>query len=88
MKSVVTLSVSSVTSVFSVAKWEIAMLRDVTEKLLKKENLSFAEAQAALNDILVHAPGLTCSKYRETSFGPPGVMERFLDALREAGLPE
>ena len=31
---------------------------------------------------------MSCAKYRENLFGPPEVMARFADALREAGLPE
>ena len=46
------------------------------------------EARAALGDLLAHAPGMSCTKYREYSFGGPEVTERFVDALREAGLPE
>ncbi|MCH7778827.1 MAG: tetratricopeptide repeat protein [Gemmatimonadetes bacterium] len=46
------------------------------------------EARAAVNDLSTHAPGMSCTKYRENLFGTPKVMERFADALREAGLPE
>ncbi|MFQ5937812.1 MAG: adenylate/guanylate cyclase domain-containing protein [Acidiferrobacterales bacterium] len=46
------------------------------------------EAQAALKDLLAHAPGMTCAKYLENPFGEPEAMGRLVDALREAGLPE
>jgi adenylate cyclase len=46
------------------------------------------EAREALDDLLAHAPGMSCAKYRENRFGAPEVMERFVDALGEAGLPE
>ncbi len=46
------------------------------------------EARAALGDLLAHAPGTSCAKYRESRFGGPEVMERLVDALRKAGLPE
>jgi hypothetical protein len=46
------------------------------------------EARAALNDLPAQAPGISCLKYRENRFGGPEVMGRFVDALREAGLPE
>lgn len=46
------------------------------------------EARAAVDDLLAHAPEMSCAKYRENLFGAPDVMERFADALREAGLPE
>ncbi len=60
-----------------------ALLTAVLSKLGRRE-----EARAALNDLLAHAPGVSCVKYRENTFGGPEVMERFADALREAGLPE
>ncbi len=60
-----------------------ALMTAVLSKLGRQE-----EARAALNDLLVHVPGISCVKCRETSFGRPEVMERFVDALREAGLPE
>ncbi len=60
-----------------------ALLTAVLTKLGRKE-----EARAALNDLLAHAPGMSCANYREDAFGAPKVMERFVDALREAGLPE
>ncbi|MFQ5755772.1 MAG: adenylate/guanylate cyclase domain-containing protein [Acidiferrobacterales bacterium] len=60
-----------------------ALLTAVLTKLGRPE-----EARAALNDLLAHAPGISCVKYRENPFGGPEVMERFVDALREAGLPE
>ncbi len=60
-----------------------ALLTAVLTKLGRQE-----EARAALKDLLAHAPGMSCAKYRENPFGAPEVMERFADALREAGLPE
>jgi pimeloyl-ACP methyl ester carboxylesterase len=60
-----------------------ALLTAVLIKLGRQE-----EAQAALGDLLAHAPGITCAKYRENEFGAPKVMDRFVYALREAGLPE
>ncbi len=60
-----------------------ALLTVVLTKLGRQE-----EARAALNDLLAHAPGMSCTKYRENLFGTPKVMARFADALREAGLPE
>jgi adenylate cyclase len=60
-----------------------ALLAAVLTKLGRME-----EARAALNDLLAHAPGISCVKYRENPFGGPEAMERFVDALREAGLPE
>jgi adenylate cyclase len=46
------------------------------------------EARAALKDLLAHAPGMSCTKYRKNPFGGPEAMGRLVDALREAGLPE
>ena len=46
------------------------------------------EARDALGDLLAHAPEMSCVKYRENPFGGPEVMERFVQALSEAGLPE
>jgi tetratricopeptide (TPR) repeat protein len=60
-----------------------ALLTAVLTKLGRQE-----EARAALDDLLAHAPGMSCAKYRENRFGGPEAMERFVDALREAGLPE
>jgi len=60
-----------------------ALLTAVLTKLGRSE-----EAQAALNGLLTHAPGMSCAKYRNNAFGAPEVMVRFADALREAGLPE
>ena len=60
-----------------------ALLTAVLFKLGRQE-----EARAALGDLLAHAPGISCAKYRKNEFGAPAVMERFVDALREAGLPE
>ncbi|MCZ6861412.1 MAG: adenylate/guanylate cyclase domain-containing protein [Alphaproteobacteria bacterium] len=60
-----------------------ALLTAVLTKLGRQE-----EARAAVKDLSAHAPGMSCVKYRENPFGRPEVMERFVDALREAGLPE
>jgi len=60
-----------------------ALLTAVLTKLGRSE-----EAQAALDGLLTHAPGMSCAKYRNNAFGAPEVMQRFADALREAGLPE
>jgi adenylate cyclase len=60
-----------------------ALLTAVLTKLGRQE-----EARAALRDLLTHAPGVSCTKYRENPFGGSEFMERFVDALREAGLPE
>jgi adenylate cyclase len=60
-----------------------ALLTAVLTKLGRLE-----EARAALKDLLAHAPGVSCVRYRENRFGGPEVMERFVDALRKAGLPE
>ncbi len=60
-----------------------ALLAAVLSMLGRKE-----EAQAALNDLLANAPGISCAKYRENTFGGPEVMKHFADALREAGLTE
>jgi adenylate cyclase len=60
-----------------------ALLTAVLTKLGRQE-----EARAALKDLLTHAPGVSCVKYRDNPFGSPEFMERFVDALREAGLPE
>ena len=60
-----------------------ALLTAVLAKLGRQE-----EARVALKDLLTHAPGMSCAKYRENPFGAPEMMERFVDALREAGLPE
>jgi len=61
-----------------------ALLTAVLIKLERKE-----EARAALDDLLAHAPGVTCEKFLgNPMFGGPEVLERFIDALRMAGLPE
>jgi adenylate cyclase len=60
-----------------------ALLTAVLTRLGRRE-----EARAALGSLLAHAPGMSCAKYRENQFGAPEVMERFVDALRKAGLPE
>ena len=46
------------------------------------------EARGAVNDLLDHAPGLTCTIYRKNLFGTPEVMARLNDALAAAGMPE
>jgi len=47
------------------------------------------EAAIALNELLAHTPGKSLSRVRERPWiGRPETLERFLDALREAGLPE
>jgi adenylate cyclase len=61
----------------------IALLTAVLVKLGRQD-----EARVALKDLLAHAPGMTCAKYRENPFGASEMMERIVDALREAGLPE
>jgi len=60
-----------------------ALLTAVLTKLGRRE-----EAQVALDDLLAHAPGMSCAKYRENAFGGSEAMDRFSEALREAGLPE
>ena len=60
-----------------------ALLTAVLTKLGRQE-----EARAALKELLAHAPGMSCSKYRGNPFGRQEAMNRFADALREAGLPE
>lgn len=46
------------------------------------------ESRHAVEDLLDHAPGLSCTTYRQNLFGTPEVMARLTDALAEAGLPE
>ncbi len=47
------------------------------------------EARAALGELLAQAPETTCAKFEgNPMFGGPEVLERFIDALRNAGLPE
>ena len=47
------------------------------------------DAREALDDLLRLAPETTCNGFKDNPmFGGPGVLERFVDALREAGLPE
>ncbi len=60
-----------------------ALLTAVLTRLGRPE-----EARAALDDLLAHAPGISCVKYRENPFAGPEFMERFVDAMREAGLEE
>jgi TolB-like protein/Flp pilus assembly protein TadD len=61
----------------------LALLTAALAKLGRRE-----EARAALKDLLAHAPGMSCARYRENPFGAPEFMERFADALRDTGLPE
>jgi adenylate cyclase len=60
-----------------------SVLAAVLSKLGREE-----EARIALNDLLAHAPGMSCAKYRENPFTGPEAMERLVDGLRGAGLPE
>ena len=60
-----------------------AIFTAVLSKLGQQE-----EARAAAQDLLAHAPAMTCAEYRENPIGTPEAMERLADALREAGLPE
>jgi TolB-like protein/Flp pilus assembly protein TadD len=60
-----------------------ALLTAVLIKLGRQE-----EAQTALEDLMAHAPGMSCAKYRDNRFGGPEAMGRLVEALREAGLPE
>jgi adenylate cyclase len=46
------------------------------------------EARATIDALLMHAPGMTCTKYRDNTFGTPEAMKKLVAALREAGLPE
>ena len=46
------------------------------------------EAQSAAADFVKHAPGMTCTTYRRSSFGTPEAMGRLAQALSEAGVPE
>jgi TolB-like protein/class 3 adenylate cyclase/Tfp pilus assembly protein PilF len=46
------------------------------------------EVQSALRELMSEFPAISCCTYRENSFGRPEVMERLVDGLREAGLPE
>jgi adenylate cyclase len=59
----------------------------VTAALIQLERQE--EAGVALNDLLAHTPGASLGQIRERPWiGRPETMERYLDALREAGLPE
>jgi tetratricopeptide (TPR) repeat protein len=60
-----------------------ALLTAVLTRLGRPE-----EARTALSDLLAHTPGISCVNYRENPWGGPEVTERFVNALREAGLPE
>lgn len=46
------------------------------------------EARTAVNDLLAHAPALSCAECRETLFGAPAIRDRLVDALGDAGLPD
>jgi TolB-like protein len=46
------------------------------------------EAARVVRELLEHAPGLTCAKYRANRFGTPEAMEHLVDSLRVAGLPD
>lgn len=46
------------------------------------------EARAAAADFMTHVPGMTCSKYRKSSFGTPESMGRLVEALANAGVPD
>ncbi len=46
------------------------------------------EARVAVNDLLAHAPGMSCAKCRENPFGAAAVIEHLADALGDAGLPD
>jgi len=60
-----------------------AILAAVLSKLGRLE-----EARSAVGDLMEHAPGVSCTKYRGNLFGTPDVMGRLVEALGEAGLPE
>lgn len=60
-----------------------AFLAAVLSKLGRQD-----EARIAVNDLLAHAPGMSCAKCRETLFEAPAIMERLVDALGDAGLPD
>jgi len=60
-----------------------ALLIAVAAKLGKPK-----EVQAAVHDLRSQFPGISCSRYKEPSFGRPTAMKRLVGALREAGLPE
>jgi len=46
------------------------------------------EARLAAADFMKHVPGMTCTKYRKSSFGTPEAMERLVEAPGKAGVPE
>ncbi len=60
-----------------------AIFAGVLSKLGRRQ-----EARAAVGDLLEHAPGLSCARYRRNLFGTPDVMARLVEALGEAGLLE
>ena len=60
-----------------------SVLTAVLSKLGREE-----EARTALDDLLAHAPEMSCAKYRENPFAGPEAMARLVEGLREAGLPE
>ena len=60
-----------------------AIFAAVLSKLGRQE-----EARSAVDDLMEHAPSVSCTKYRRNLFGTPDVMARLVEALGEAGLPE
>jgi adenylate cyclase len=61
-----------------------ALLTAVLVKLERKE-----EAKSALKDLLAMVPEVSCQKFEgNPMFGGKAVLDRFIGALREAGLPE
>ena len=60
-----------------------AILAAVLSQLGRQE-----EARSAVDDLMEHAPSVSCTKYRRNLFGTPDVMARLVDTLGEAGLPE
>ena len=62
----------------------LALLTAVLIKLGRGE-----EARTALDELLTLAPETSCGKFQDNPmFGGAAVLARFVDALREAGLPE
>lgn len=59
-----------------------AIFAGVLSKLGRHE-----EARSAVADFMKHAPGMTCTTYRRSSFGTPEAMTRLVEALGVAGLP-
>jgi adenylate cyclase len=46
------------------------------------------EARLAAAEFMKHVPEMTCTKYRKSSFGTPKAMERLVEELRKAGVPD